>query len=134
MDQVNVFMDLYQNQVDGYDFKLRQDNSQIPVDYVKLILAKYGTDVIYFDRYDNGRMHYWCELVNGNQVEIRIPADHFGFYGSEYGIDYFEILERYAFVIEHKNEEDNSFLFDDAEKGIEGILVLDDSAKKYLVI
>lgn len=134
MDEVNVFMDFYQNKVNAYNFTLRQDNSHIPVNYVKLVLARYGVDVIYFIRYENGRMHYWCHLVNGNQVEIRIVLDHFGACDSEYATYDFDILERYAFVIEHENEKGNSFLFDDAEKGVEGILIGNGSAKKYIVI
>lgn len=134
MDQVNVFMDFYQKQVDGYDFTLRQDNSHIPVNYVKLILAKYGTDVIYFSGYENGRMHYWCDLVNGNQAEIRIRLDNISSCQSEYAPDDIEIIDKYAFVVEHRTEKANHFLFDNPKKGVEGISILDGSAKKYLVI
>ena len=135
MNKDNDFTNFYQKEVDGYNFEARKDSSHIPVNYAKLILAKYGTDVIYFDRHGFGWMHYWCDLVNGNQAEIIIRLEYFSSCDSEYEPDDFEILERHAFIIEHKNEKGNSFLFDCAKKGIEGISINDDGdKKKYLVI
>ena len=55
----SIFKKFYQEQVDVYDFSLRKDNSHVPLNYAKLILAKYISGMIQFEHYANGRMVYW---------------------------------------------------------------------------
>lgn len=129
----SIFKKFYQDEVNAYDFKLRADVSHIPLNYAKLILANSVSGLINFDHYANGKMVYWAELMNGNDVKIEVKFSKADSYQRDYERDDMEVIDKHTIIHEIKGSKKNKFYFDNHSKGIEGKVISEDE-KVYFVI
>ena len=129
----SIFKKFYQDEVNAYDFKLRADVSHIPLNYAKLVLANNVIGLIYLDHYANGKMVYWAELRNGNDVKIEVKFSKAVSYQREYERDDMDVIDKHTIIYEIKGDKKNKFYFDSSTKRVEGKIISEDE-KVYFVM